>query len=201
MLQCYEKKGKKTKETWSDCSWCSWEYFWYFIGATIFNQHLEVETCIDDILRLGKEDSGKQRLLKVSIPSLAVKKSILRNSSKLKDVSDPAWMKNVFVTLDLTPKEQEQSKEFRKQLADLNSSGKKYWIKNGAIIRREGTWTHPFFWTVLTLLMIPICLILISILQLLIAILQIIFLLFQKLIYWYQVISEVYVLRKNHFLN
>ena len=54
-------------------------------------------------------------------------------------MSDPAWMKKVFVIPDLTPKEQEQSKKLRKQLADLNSSGKKYWIKNGAIIRREGT--------------------------------------------------------------
>jgi len=54
-------------------------------------------------------------------------------------VSDPAWMKKVFVTPDFTPKEQEQSKELRKQLAVLNSAGKKYQIKNGAIIRREGT--------------------------------------------------------------
>jgi len=44
----------------------------------------------------------------------------------------------VFLTPDLTPKEQEQSKELRKQLADLNSSGKKYQIKNGTIVRREG---------------------------------------------------------------
>jgi len=97
--------------------------------TTIFNQHLEVETCIDDILRLGKKDSGKQRLLKVSVPSLAVKRSILHNSSKLRDMSEPGWMKKVFVTPDLTPKEQEQSKELRKQLADLNSSDKKYRIK------------------------------------------------------------------------
>ena len=50
---------------------------------------------------------------------------------------DPDWIMKVFITPDLTPKEQEQSKELRKQLAELNSSGKKYRIKNGAIVRRE----------------------------------------------------------------
>jgi len=105
--------------------------------ATMFNQHLKIETSIEDIVRLGKKDSTKQRLLKISIPSLAVKKSILHNSSKLRDVPDPDWMKKVVVTPDLTLKEQKQSKELRKQLANLNSSGKKYWIRNGAILRRE----------------------------------------------------------------
>ena len=50
------------------------------------------------------------------IPSVAVKKSILHNCYKLRDVPDPDWMKKVFITADLTPKEQEQSKELGKQL-------------------------------------------------------------------------------------
>jgi len=45
----------------------------------------------------------------MSIPSLAVKKSILHNSSKLRDIIDPDGMKKVFITPDLTPKEQERS--------------------------------------------------------------------------------------------
>ena len=106
--------------------------------AMLFNQHLKIEISIDDTIRFGKKDPTKQRLLKISIPSLSVKKSIFRNSSKLRDVSDPDWMKKVFITPYLTPKEQEQSKELRKQLADLNSSGKKYQIKNGTIVRKEG---------------------------------------------------------------
>ena len=101
----------------------------------MLNQHLKTETSIEDIVRLGKKDSTKQWLLNISIPSLAVKKTILRNSSKLRDVPDPDWIKKVFITPDLT---QEQSKELRKQLAELNSSGKKYRIKNEAIVRREG---------------------------------------------------------------
>ena len=47
------------------------------------------------------------------------------NSSISRDMTDSDWVKKVFIIPDLTPKEQEQSKELRKQLAELNSSGKK----------------------------------------------------------------------------
>ena len=60
---------------------------------------------MQDAVRLGKRDPSKQRLLKVSVPSLSVKKSILRNSVKMHNKSDPDWMKKVFITPDFTPKE------------------------------------------------------------------------------------------------
>ena len=93
---------------------------------------------MQDAVRLGKRDPSKRRLLKVSVSSLSVKKSILHNSVKLRNKSDPDWMKKVFITPDFTPKEQEANRELRKWLAEMNGSGKVYQIKNRLIVRREG---------------------------------------------------------------
>ena len=93
---------------------------------------------MQDAVRLGKRDPSKRQFLKVSVPSLSVKKSILRNSFKLCNKSDPDWMKKVFITPDFTPKKQETNRELRKRLAEMNGSGKVYRIKNGLIVRREG---------------------------------------------------------------
>ena len=41
--------------------------------AVMVNQHLKIETSIEIGAALGKKDSTKQQLLKISIPSLAVK--------------------------------------------------------------------------------------------------------------------------------
>ena len=59
-------------------------------------------------------------------------------------MSDPAWMKKVFVTPDLLPKEQQQNKELRKQVAYLNGSN---WLEipdkktELSYVRREGSKT------------------------------------------------------------
>ena len=79
--------------------------------------------------------------MKVDVPSEKVKKQVLRNSSKLRDISSPDWFKKVFITPDLTPKQQEENKVLREKLAELNKSApRSYHIKNGQIVRREG---HP----------------------------------------------------------
>jgi len=45
----------------------------------------------------------------VSISSLAVKKAVLRNSFRLCSKSDSDWIKQEFITPNLTPKEQMES--------------------------------------------------------------------------------------------
>ena len=51
---------------------------------TILQKHLNIETTIENAIRLGKKDLAKTRLLKITVASLKLKKEILRNSSKLK---------------------------------------------------------------------------------------------------------------------
>ena len=72
-----------------------------------------------------------------AVASLKFKKEILRNNAKLRDVSDPAWVNSVFITPDLTPKQQEKDKALRARLSELNATSKIYKIKNGEIVRRE----------------------------------------------------------------
>ena len=68
-----------------------------------------------------------------------MKRAVLRNCFKLRSKSNPDWVKRVFITPGLTPKEQMESRELRKRLAEVNGSGKAYRIKNGLIVRREDT--------------------------------------------------------------
>ena len=69
--------------------------------------------------------------------SLKLKKEILRNSIKLQSVSNPDWIQSVFITSDLTPKEQERDRALRAKLNELNATNKIYKIKNGEIVPRE----------------------------------------------------------------
>ena len=104
---------------------------------TILQKHLNTESTIDNAIRLGKKYLAKTRLLKITITSLKLKKEILHNSSKLRNVSDPDWIQTVFITPDLTPKELEKDKALRAKLVELNATSKIYKIKNGEIMRRE----------------------------------------------------------------
>ena len=67
---------------------------------------------------------------------------LLRNCTKLRDKNNPEEVKKIYVTPDLTPKEQKQSKALRSQLAEMNKDGKKFWIKNGKTVQR-GNWIFP----------------------------------------------------------
>lgn len=66
------------------------------------------------MVHVGKRDPQKTRLLRSEVPSGKLKKLVLRNSS------NPAWVKKVFLTPDLIPKEQADSKILREKLAELN---------------------------------------------------------------------------------
>jgi len=107
----------------------------------IFQNYLKVDFQTDTVVHIDKKDHQKTRLLKVDFPSEKPKKQVLHNSSKLRDTSNPDWIKKVFITPDLTPKQQEENKVLREKLAELNKSApRSYYIKCGQIIRREG---HP----------------------------------------------------------
>ena len=106
---------------------------------SILQDYLKIDVQVDTVALIGKKDSEKTRLLRVDVPSEKLKKQVLHNSSKLRDDSNPDWVKKIFITPDLTPKEQAENKVLREKLAELNKTvPRSYRIKNGQIVRREG---------------------------------------------------------------
>ena len=49
----------------------------------------------------------------------------------------PEDINNIYITPDLTPKEQEHNKALRSKLSEMNKDGNRYRIKNGQIVQRE----------------------------------------------------------------
>ena len=105
-----------------------------FTQSTFLNI-LGTPVTITNAVRLGKKESH-DRLLKITVESLDQKKAILRNKIKLRGQENSDHICKLFITPDLTPKEQKESKELRSKLAEMNKSGKKYKIKNGQIVQR-----------------------------------------------------------------
>lgn len=105
----------------------------------LFQNHLGVRVGVTNATRIGKknDDTNKPRLLKVTVNSTREKAEVLRNCTKLRNKDNPAEIQSVYITPDLTPKEQKENKALRNQLAELNKSEKLYKIKNGKIVRRE----------------------------------------------------------------
>ena len=74
----------------------------------------------------------------MSVESEREKAAILRNCTKLRAKDNPEDIQKVYITPDLTPREQQHNKALRARLAEMNKDGKKYLIKNGRIVQREG---------------------------------------------------------------
>ena len=70
------------------------------------------------------------------IPTEHDKAFILRNSFKLRSDDNPEEIKKIFITPDLTPKEQKENKKLRAELKEKNKDGNFFRIKNGKITRR-----------------------------------------------------------------
>ena len=112
----------------------------YIIISSVFVKHLGVKATIVNAVRIGKkQESGgvsRPRLVKVTVASEHEKALLLRNCTKLCDKNNPEEVRKIYVTPDLTPKEQQQNKALRSQLAEMNKEGKKFWIKNGKIVQK-----------------------------------------------------------------
>jgi len=103
---------------------------------SVFSDVLSTPATISNAIRLGKK-SHRTRLLKIMVQSVEEKKAILRNKLKLRADQNPDPVRNLFITPDLTPSEQKESKALRQQLTQMNKGTKKYRIKNGQIVQRE----------------------------------------------------------------
>ena len=95
-----------------------------------------IKVVINKAFRLGKKDA-KPRLLKISLSSDTEKTTILKNSMKLRSSDASPVYKSIFITPDLTPKEQECYKQLRAELRERNRGGQTFQIKNGKIVRRK----------------------------------------------------------------
>ena len=102
----------------------------------ILQQYLGISATISKAYRLGQRGE-KPRLLKITVVSEVEKAKILRNSTKLHASHNPLHIQKVFITPDLTPKEQEANKKLRAELKERNKNGNHYQIKNGKIVQRK----------------------------------------------------------------
>lgn len=105
-------------------------------AKAIVNQHLGIPASLTQAVRLGKK-SDKPRLLRITVGSDEEKAEILRNCTKIRSISEPEYLKKVFITPDLTKKERVENKALRDKLKTMNNGQNKYQIKNGQIVPRR----------------------------------------------------------------
>ena len=104
--------------------------------SDIIQKYLGVSATLTNPVRLGIK-GAKPRLLKISVSSRQEKAQILKNCTKLRNKEHPSNIQKIYITPDLTPKEQQANKALRSQLDEMNKPDKLYKIKNGKIVRRE----------------------------------------------------------------
>ena len=76
---------------------------------SVFQTHLELSVSSTNAFRLGKRYQ-KPRPLKISLSSTKGKASIPNSTTKLRSTSNPANIRYLFITPDLTPLEQKKHK-------------------------------------------------------------------------------------------
>ena len=105
------------------------------LGEHIINNVLQLNNVnVVSAERIGnfKEEDGFKRHLRVSLENKRSRNYILRNAKKLKDHAD--W-KDVYISPDLTKKQQESERNLRDELIRRRQSGEQnIMIKNGKII-------------------------------------------------------------------
>ena len=98
------------------------------------------EIVITDSTRLGKVRSdGKPRLLRITLETLSMKRKILSTVTKLRQLEENDKFHKVYIRPDLTPKQQEESKNLYTQLKttrELNPDNQ-YKILKGKIIQTQ----------------------------------------------------------------
>jgi hypothetical protein len=87
-------------------------------------------------IRIGKDQPDSIKPLCVTLEPRSFKFQILENAIKLRKVTEPNYLKNVYVKPDLTKMQASESKNLVTQLRDKKSShpNKKFMIKKGQIV-------------------------------------------------------------------
>ena len=98
---------------------------------------LNKEIVVTEAIRLGeKRRDNKPRFLRVTLADLGMKREILANATKLRDVPEGNEYYKVFIKPNLTAKQNEVSKNLQVELRErrLKDTSKKYKISKGKII-------------------------------------------------------------------
>ena len=104
--------------------------------TSCLKDHLDMSVTIEKAFRLGKRSdtqSDRPRLLKITLNSERDRSMILKKCAKLRNNENPAHIKKVFFTPDLTPGELELNKKLRADLKEKNKDKNLYCIKNGKL--------------------------------------------------------------------
>jgi hypothetical protein len=97
--------------------------------------HMDFTRNVDKVERIGRLVEGRVRPLRVMLKRLEGKKEILARAKLLKEVEK---FKKMFISADLTRKQQEKDKELRRQLKLIRETGVMgARIKNGKVIKNE----------------------------------------------------------------
>jgi len=87
--------------------------------SKLIQKYLGVTSTVTNAIRLGSK-GAKPRLLKISVSSKREKSIILKNCTKLRNKEYPNDIQKIYITPDLTPKEQKENKALRNRLSELN---------------------------------------------------------------------------------
>ena len=105
----------------------------------LLQDELDIEAHIEGVERCGKripEDSTKPRLLKLRMKIQENRKNILRNAPKLRKSSDQHVKENVYISPDLTRKQQKDAKNLREERRERKRQEpeKTFLIKRGKVV-------------------------------------------------------------------
>jgi len=107
--------------------------------------HMDYDRHISSVMRIGKLDENKPRPIRIVIKSMDGKKEILSRAKDLKNVED---FKRMFISPDLTRKQQKVDKELRTELKKFREQGETAAkIKYGKIVKNVGGREEVLFQT------------------------------------------------------
>ncbi len=96
---------------------------------------LDSKRHIEDVCRIGKFVEGKLRPIKVKVKSLESKTEILKRAKQLKEINS---FKKVFISPDLTRKQQKVDKDLRDQVKKFKGEGHdNVRIKSGKVVKND----------------------------------------------------------------
>ena len=100
-------------------------------------QILQVETNVTEVMRLGTRKANKPRVLRVSLENAADKHTILATATSLRKLPEKHDYALVYIKPNLTPQQQEESKNLYIQLQEVKKKnpGLKYKISEGQIVQ------------------------------------------------------------------
>lgn len=98
--------------------------------------HLDFTRYVESMMRIGRVQTERPRPLRLKLKSQNARKEILARAKNLKESED---YKRMFITPDLTRKQQEADKELRMKLKEIREGGEpEAKIKFGKIVKNVG---------------------------------------------------------------